>query len=275
MHAPIRSIRGLAALALSLALAAPALASAQQRDRQSERQRETNAFQWSGRIPSGSWLRVRNINGPIRVVAATGDNAEVTADKTWRTGNAQQVRVEMVRDGNNVTICAIWHPNVRCDAEGYHGSGRSENSGDVAVEFTVRLPRGVHLNGNTVNGSFTVEGATGQVVARTINGDVNVSSSGGPVEARTTNGSIDASMGTATLSDDLSFITTNGSITLTLPAAINARLEMRTVNGRLTSDFPLTLSGPISPRQISTTLGSGGRRLELRTVNGSVTIKRS
>ena len=272
MHTPMpmRSIRRLAATTFLAALVAPALAGAQ-----ADRQRETNAFQWSGRVPAGSWLRVRNINGPIRVVAGTGENAEVTADKTWRRGRPEQVRVEMVRDGDNVTICAIWNENVRCDAEGYHGSGRSESSGDVSVEFTVRLPRGVHANLNTVNGALTVEGATGQVVARTTNGLVNVTSSGGPVEARTTNGSIEASMGTATLADDLSFTTVNGSITLTLPAGINAQLDMRTVNGRLTSDFPITISGSISPRQINATLGSGGRRLELRTVNGSVTIKRS
>ena len=265
---PVRSIRWLAAVVLAAAVAAPAPTGAQ------ERQREANAFQWSGGIPAGSWLRVRNINGPIRVVAATGENAEVTADKTWRRGGAEQVRIEMVRDGQNVTICAIWHPNVRCDAEGYHGSGRSEDN-DVSVEFTVRLPRGVHAQVNSVNGELEVSGATGQVIARTTNGAVRVTSSGGPVEARTTNGSIEASMGTAALADDLSFTTVNGSITLTLPTGINAQLDMRTVNGRLSSDFPITLSGAISPRQISATLGSGGRRLELRTVNGSVTIRRS
>ena len=266
---PNRPTRWLAATLLA-ALVMPALAGAQE-----DRQRETNAFQWSGRVPAGSWLRVRNINGPIRVVAGTGENAEVTADKTWRRGQPDQVRIEMVRDGENVTICAIWHPNVRCDAEGYHGSGRTSESNDVSVEFTVRLPRGVHTQINAVNGGLSVEGATAQVIARTTNGGVTVRSSGGPVQARTTNGSIEAAMGTATLADDLSFTTTNGSITLTLPAAINAQLEMRTVNGRLSSDFPITVRGPISPRQLNTTLGSGGRKLELRTVNGSITIKRS
>ena len=265
----MRSIGRLASAALLAAVAIPALAGAQ------ERQREPNAFQWSGRVPEGRWLRVRNINGSVRVVAGTGANAEVTAEKTWRRGRPEQVRIEMVRDGENVTICAIWHQNVRCDAEGYHGSGRTEESNDVAVEFTVRLPRGVNTLVTSVNGGVSVEGASGQVVAETTNGGINISSSGGPVEAETTNGSIQASMGTATLSDDLSFRTVNGSVTLTLPASINAVLEMETVNGRLSSDFPLTLSGSISPRNIRATLGSGGRRLEARTVNGSVTIKRS
>ncbi|HUF27650.1 MAG TPA: DUF4097 family beta strand repeat-containing protein [Gemmatimonadaceae bacterium] len=259
------------AAALVALVAAPAVLDAQER----MRQREQNAFQWSGQIPEGAWLRLRNINGRINVLAASGANAEVTADKTWRRGSPEQVRVEMIRDGDNVTICAIWHENVRCDADGYQGRGRSNDSNDVAVEFTVRLPRNVHVQLNTVNGGVAVEGATGQVRAQTVNGGVRVASSAGPVDARTTNGSIEARMGAATLASDVSFRTVNGSITLTLPANFNAELETRTVNGSVQTDFPITMSGRINPRQLRGTLGSGGRRLELHTVNGSIRINRS
>lgn len=265
----VRPARSLVTAALLAAVAVPATAGAQD-----DRQRERNAFQWSGQIPQNAVLRVRNINGRINVVAASGSEASVTADKTWRRGEPERVRIEMVRDGENVTVCAIWHPNVRCDAEGYHGSGRTEGSNDVAVEFNVQIPRGVNLQVNTVNGGVSVEGATGRVNARTVNGGVRVASSSGPVEANTTNGSIEATMGATTLTDDLSFRTTNGSITLTLPPAINAQLQMRTVNGTLNSEFPITISGRMSPRQLNATLGSGGRTLELRTVNGSIRIRR-
>ncbi len=269
-HATIsRVLRTSLAAAFVAALVVPDALDAQER----ERQRESNAFQWSGRIPAGSTLRVRNINGRINVVGGTGETAEVTADKTWRRGTPEQVRIEMIRDGDNVTICAIWHENVRCDADGYQGRGRSDNN-DVAVEFTVRLPRGVHAELHTVNGGLSVEGATGRVEARTVNGGVNVTSTAGPVSAQTTNGSITATMGTGQLENDLSFRTVNGSITLTLPPSINAQLEMRTVNGSLTSDFPITISGRMRPRAINATLGTGGRTLEVRTVNGSIRIRR-
>ena len=262
-----RIVRTGLAAALVGGLSLPAAIDAQ------ERQTERNAFQWSGRIPAGAWLRVRNINGPITVVAGTGAAAEVTADKSWRRGDPSQVRVEMVPDGNNVTICAIWHENVRCDEDGYHGRGRSENNGDVSVAITVRLPRGVNTAINTVNGSVSVEGATGQVEAQTVNGGVTVSSSAGPVSAQTTNGQITASMG-GQLTNDVSFRTVNGSIALTVPASINADLEMRTVNGSLSSDFPITISGQFRPRSINAKLGNGGPTLHVQTVNGSISIKR-
>jgi hypothetical protein len=50
---------------------------------------------------------------------------------------------------------------------------------------------------------------------------------------------------------------------------------MRTVNGRVSSDFPLTLSGRINPRHIRATVGKGGRRLRFSTVNGSVDLRKS
>ena len=267
-----RLVRTSAAALLVAVVALPLTAEGQERDR--ERQRETDAYQWSGRIPAGAWLRMRNINGRIRVVAGSGETAEVTADKTWRRGNPDQVRIEMVRDGDNVTICAIWHENVRCGPDGYSGRGRTERGNDVAVEFTVRLPRGVNVQLNTVNGGLSVEGATGQVEAETVNGGINVTSTAGPVSAETTNGSITATMGADRLENDVEFETVNGSITLTLPASINANLEMRTVNGSLSSDFPITISGRIRPRSLNATLGSGGRTLEVRTVNGSIRIRR-
>jgi hypothetical protein len=66
----------------------------------------------------------------------------------------------------------------------------------------------------------------------------------------------------------------NGSVTAELPAALDAQLEMTTVNGRLTTDFPLTLQGKVSPRAMRATIGSGGRALKIETVNGNATLKR-
>ena len=44
-------------------------------------QRSDSDFSWDGRITSGNWLYVRDLNGSIRVERATGDRAEVTAVK--------------------------------------------------------------------------------------------------------------------------------------------------------------------------------------------------
>ena len=63
----------------------------------------------------------------------------------------------------------------------------------------------------------------------------------------------------------------NGSIEIEVPANLDADLDMRTVNGSLTSDFPIMIQGRMNPRRMRATIGKGGRRIRLETVNGSET----
>jgi DUF4097 and DUF4098 domain-containing protein YvlB len=60
-----------------------------------------------------------------------------------------------------------------------------------------------------------------------------------------------------------------------VPGNLNADVDMRTVNGRVNSDFPMTLSGRINPRSIRAKIGDGGRRLKFSTVNGSIELRRN
>jgi hypothetical protein len=260
----------IAALALTLAASA---AHAQQGSTERD-------FSWDGRIPTGRWLYVRNLNGSIRVERATGDRAEVTAVKRWRRGDPEDVRIEARRlggDDGDAIICAFWTENASCDEDGYRSRGdnwRGRNDhNDTSVEFTVRLPAGVRLAVSTVNGGVRVDGATSEVQASTVNGRVSAISTGGPVNASTVNGDIDVRMrelGTG----DLEYSTVNGSIEIEVPATLDAELDMRTVNGSLSADFPITLQGRVNPRRMRATIGKGGRRLRLETVNGSVEIKK-
>ena len=237
-------------------------------------------FSWDGRITTGRWLYVRDLNGSIRVERATGDRAEVTAVKRWRRGDPEDVRIETRRlggDDGDVIICAFWTENATCDEDGYRSHndrGRRGRDNDTSVEFTVRLPAGVRLGVSTVNGGVTVTGATTEVRASTVNGRVSATSSGGPVYASTVNGDIDVRMrelGTG----DLEYSTVNGSIEIEVPASLDADLDMRTVNGSLSSDFPIMVQGRMNPRRIRATIGKGGRRIRLETVNGSVELRKA
>ena len=60
-----------------------------------------------------------------------------------------------------------------------------------------------------------------------------------------------------------------------VPASLDADVDMRTVNGSLSADFPITLEGRVNPRRIRATIGKGGRRIRLETVNGSVELKKA
>jgi DUF4097 and DUF4098 domain-containing protein YvlB len=73
---------------------------------------------------------------------------------------------------------------------------------------------------------------------------------------------------------DFDLATTNGSVSLEVPASLGAEVEMSTVNGRVETDFPVTVQGRIDPRRLRVTLGDGARRVRLRTTNGSVHLRR-
>ncbi|MBC7791594.1 MAG: DUF4097 family beta strand repeat protein [Anaerolineae bacterium] len=257
--------------ALLTALLVPSLAIAQ------ESERDEKAFTWTGKIPAGSWVRVRNLNGGIDVEPGTGTDTEVRGEKKWRRGDPRDVRFEVIKDGDNVTICALWYEESSCDADGYHTRqhrDRERRNNDVNVHFTVKLPKGVKVLTSTVNGGIDIRGATAEAVAHTVNGKVDVATTTGPVEASTVNGGLRVRMDEIEGTGDMDFSTVNGSVTVEAPASLNADVRMSTVNGGVSSDYPLTIVGRIQPKSIRGTIGKGGRQLKLSTVNGSVELRK-
>lgn len=266
----MKQVRTLSFLATMLALA-PAVHA---QDRQVNR----DAFTMSERIPDGRWIRVRNLNGAIRVRASSGDRVEVSATKTWRRGDPDDVRIEMTKAGDgSILVCAIWNEGSRCTENGYE-SGRDGNRGrrnnDTSVDFEVRVPRGVKVGVWSVNGGVNVDGATNEVRAGTVNGSIDAVSTGGPVQASTVNGSIHATMGRLDGTEDLDFRTVNGTVVAEFTGDIDADIELRTVNGRFQTDWPVTITGRIDPRHLRARLGNGGRRISLATVNGNVELRK-
>ena len=234
-------------------------------------------FEWSGRLAAGRAVEVKGINGSIEAMPASGNQVEVTAVKReGRRGYAEEVTFEVVEHDGGVTICAMYpsEPGERPNEcrEGGHGR-MSTHDNDTEVHFTVRVPAGVDFVGRTVNGDIDTGSLNGDVSAYTVNGGIEIAATG-YAQAKTVNGSIRASMGRADWTGSLDFETVNGSITVELPADLDARVEASTVNGDMHTDFPLTIQGRWGPRRITGTIGEGGRTLHLSTVNGGISLRR-
>lgn len=94
------------------------------------------------------------------------------------------------------------------------------------------------------------------------------------VEGHTTNGGLHLELaGDHWEGDHCDVSTTNGGLTIRIPANYSAHLETGTVNGGVKVDFPVTVQGEIS-RQIAVDLGAGGRLVRATTINGGVQVER-
>lgn len=230
---------------------------------------------WEGALEAGKTLEIKGVNGRIEAGRASGETAHVSFRKQGTHDDPNEVRIDVVTHSGGVTICAVYPtpsgepPNV-CEP-GLGGRMNVEDN-DVSVDFTIELPEGVDLKVLNVNGDVEAEGIRSNAFLTTVNGDVRLSTSELGT-GTTVNGDIDASLGLSDFDRDLSFVTVNGNVTVTLRASVNARVTCTTVNGTLSSDF--TMMTDPNARTMTETLGSGGSSISLTAVNGDVRVRRA
>jgi hypothetical protein len=251
-------------------------------------------FDWSEAVRAGTWLRIRNWNGPVEVRAATGgDRAEVHGRAIASSDRGADVVYRVIRDDDGVTICAVPdRDDVECSARGISGGGRDWGRRPARARLLVSLPAGVRIDASSGNGEVTVENAGAEVVASSGNGPVRVDGAGGPVQASSGNGNIDVSTaaGPVTASTgngriearmlalrddgDMQFSTGNGSVTVWLPDDFGGDVSVSGQRG-FDTDFPIEVRSGDFHSRISGRIGRGGRRVDISTGNGSVSLRRA
>ncbi|HEU5262793.1 MAG TPA: DUF4097 family beta strand repeat-containing protein [Gemmatimonadales bacterium] len=232
-----------------------------------------DTWTYRGKIAPRQWVWIGNTNGSVTVEASKGDSLEVVAVKTHHRSDPATVRIETASSSEGIAICALWeHGGGRCGpGEDFKPSALRRN--DVAVAFTVRLPKRVRLAATTVNGAVRVARASGPLVLTTVNGEIDAETAAGPVRAVSVNGSVRARMSAFGDTGDVSLFTVNGSASAELPARLDADVEASTVNGAIHTDYPLTVTGKIGKR-LKGTIGAGGRRVHITTVNGAINLRK-
>jgi DUF4097 and DUF4098 domain-containing protein YvlB len=210
--------------------------------------------------PSGTF-RLENTNGQVEVHTWKESQVKIEAQKGGSRWAIENTRIEIRGQGDRVTV------DTRQPKGWFLG-----NTGKVDYHITV--PENARLEIETTNGRVRIEGASGLVRAATTNGGVEVEDAVSEVEATTTNGGVRVTFRKAPGEGSHRISTTNGSVTLQLPADATGDFEASTVNGGIKTDFPLEIKGGLGGRRLNGRLGEGRARFELRTVNGGVRIIR-
>jgi DUF4097 and DUF4098 domain-containing protein YvlB len=129
----------------------------------------------------------------------------------------------------------------------------------------------------TGDGSVALDGITGRLDLQTSDGSVTVAGSPDVATVHTGDGSITfrAESG-ATMKDDWSFTTGDGSVSLYLPSDFSAELDASTGDGAVHSELPVAGNDDSKEhKSLRGQMGHGGKLLKVRTGDGSIRLRAS
>jgi hypothetical protein len=133
------------------------------------------------------------------------------------------------------------------------------------------------VNFTTSNGSVHAENMEGAFEAETSNGGIHArlhdTASGHPIRLSTSNGDIDLQVDSLHQNDVIA-TTSNGPITVRMPASVGASLHASTNSGgSVRSDFDVLIHpGELSKHRMEGTIGAGGPKIDLTTSNGNISL---
>jgi Putative adhesin len=214
-----------------------------------------------------------SISYTLRVPAATTLNA--------RTGSGA-IHVEGV-DGRVDANAGSGSLTLRNIGGGVRASTGSGEVTAEAVRGSLHATTGSgRIQGSGVTGAITATTGSGSIdVEQTGSGNVEISTGSGSVRARGVRGVLEATSSSGDVDvqgeplGDWRLSSSSGSITIAMPSNAGFEVDASTSSGRISTDFPVTVSGTIDRRSLrGSTKDGSGRLLRVRTASGSISIRR-
>ena len=231
-------------------------------------------------LAAGSKLKVKNVNGWIRVEA--WDRNEVEFRGEFRPSSKdEQVKVVLDSAAGSLEIRAEQPKRPEFPHLGaYKGP---------ECRMDLKVPRKVLARLESVNGEVSLDGTVGEATCTTVNGAVRARNLEEGLKAETVNGSITleqvrGALNLNTVNGSISgkgldgkakgiaAATVNGSVKLQM-AGIKGRLSATTVNGHLSFNAKGAEQVEVSKRKVEATFPGGDQVISLNTVNGSITVE--
>jgi hypothetical protein len=261
----------ISALALSLGLAGLALA--QQQDNQ-QRNLDCEGSRHNDRQVSHCEMKEWTVGATGRIAVDGRQNGGISVKGWSRSDVLVRARLESWADTEGEAQAVVNQIQVQTGGE-IRAEGPSQSRGhNWSVSYEVFVPHKTDLSLKAHNGGISIADVGGQIDFDAVNGGVTLKRLAGNVSGHTTNGGLAIELaGNRWDGAQMDVRTTNGGVSMKVPANYSARLETGTVNGGVKLDFPITVQGDIR-RNLSVDLGAGGPLVRATTTNGGITIKR-
>ncbi len=241
-------------------------------------------------------LIISNVRGSINIQSGEVNVIEVKAVKHGNFDNGRNV-VEMSQDADG---------SVRVET-------RSNDalfgflSHPPRVDYSVRVPQGIHLEASCISSTLNVIGLEGSFRLKTISGNVELVKLSGPFKLSAVSGDITGSQLTgvldlntvsgrvrmtesgfpsadaSTVSGDLllqtpvsegpyHFSSVSGSVRMVVPTDTRCNVELNSVSGSIRSSLPATATSMGHGLKVTQVQG-GGTAVRLKSVSGGVSIE--
>ncbi|MBV9300586.1 MAG: hypothetical protein JOY62_00880 [Acidobacteriaceae bacterium] len=223
-------------------------------------------------------LRIDAHDAAVTVEATEGNGIDATLrTRGWSIGPSG-VHVIEHQSGNSVEI------DVKVPSVHFAFTMHS-------IELRVRVPRELTANIHTGDGSIRLRGLHGPLRADTGDGSIQGEDLDGTLEANSGDGSVhiagrfdglqlhtkDGSvelevMRGSRMQSEWHVQTGDGSVSVRVPHDLPADLELRTGDGHIHFDLPLSVTGTQSEHEVRGKLNGGGPLLAIRTGDGSISL---
>jgi len=247
-------------------------------------------------------VRLAVSDGDVQIQRGSGNAVDVDI-KSAHYNISNDVSISENQNGNSIDI------GIRPRANHWFNWGINMGTG---LKVTIAVPFDADLDINTGDGNIVALAVSGRIQFSTSDG--NITSDGlkgtlkfhsgdGHIDARNLDGSLAADTGDGNMAVqgrfDLLDLRTgdgnvvaeaaansqpgnagwklksgDGSIVLRIPSSFRANLEARTGDGRISVNFPLTVSGTLNESSLNAQINGGGPTVEINTGDGSIRVER-
>jgi DUF4097 and DUF4098 domain-containing protein YvlB len=253
----------------------PAVAAFAQRDRdRSLNCREDNWY--NDRLVGNCEIREQTL-APGGAIAIDGKQNGGVSVKGWDQ-NQVLVRARVQTGAPTAAEAQALGQQIRIETGGgkiFASGPENRQNYHWDVSYEVFVPRRADLSLETHNGGIAIADVNGRIDFSAVNGGVVLKRVGGAVKGSTTNGGLVVELsGDRWDGETLDVSTTNGGVIMSVPENYSAHVETGTVNGGVSTDFPVTVQGKIT-KQLALNLGSGGATVRAMTTHGGVHLKKA